>query len=155
MRRKNGLASVQLFISLFFMCIFCTPGSAAPPQKNICPAPDNNNARSAAVERACEYFGMTTKSWGLHSAFGPGGEVITCLHFSCQSGRPSIREDCLGFDPHRVQLKKEGRQWLLTDGHSRMKVFGSQTEAIRSLKIIRYYGMNKHCFVGRPHPSME
>ena len=58
--------------------------SAAPPRKDICPAPKVNAKRSAAVDRACRYFGQTRQGWGLHSAFNRRGKVITCLHFTCR-----------------------------------------------------------------------
>lgn len=71
-------------------------------------------------------------------------------------GEPVIlKEDCLGFDPGRLQLKAERGRYLLTDGRSRMKMFPNHREARRALKTIRHYNMDQHCFVGRPDPSME
>ena len=65
------------------------------------------------------------------------------------------REDCLGFAPNRLEVRRDNNGWLLTDGRSRMKVFDNRNEAIRTLNTIKHYGMNKHCFIGRPDPSME
>jgi hypothetical protein len=63
---------------------------AAPPKKDICPAPDGKEARRAAVEAACRYFNGIPSGWGLHSAFNAAGQVTTCIHFSCN---PAIRRD--------------------------------------------------------------
>ncbi|MGD9365472.1 MAG: hypothetical protein PVH87_07235 [Desulfobacteraceae bacterium] len=71
-------------------------------------------------------------------------------------GEPvSLHEDCLGFDPRRLELKAESGRYLMTDGRSRMKMFPNRREARLALKTIRHYGMDQHCFVGRPDPSME
>ena len=66
-----------------------------------------------------------------------------------------MREDCLSFDPNRLVVREDNNRWLLTDGRSRMKLFDNRSEAIRALNVIKLYDMNKHCFVGRPDPSME
>jgi hypothetical protein len=35
-------------------------------------------------------------------------------------------------------------------------MFGSsRSEAMQSLNVIKHYGMNIQCFVGRPNPPME
>ena len=67
----------------------------------------------------------------------------------------ALKEDCLGFDPGRLQLKAESGQYLMTDGRSRMKMFPNREEARLALKTIRHFGMDQHCFIGRPDPSME
>lgn len=58
---------------------------AAPPQKDICPAPTSNAARQAAAVAACRYFRGVPGSWGMHSAFDARGRVITCMHFTCNA----------------------------------------------------------------------
>ncbi len=69
--------------------------------------------------------------------------------------RIGLKEDCLAFDPQRLDLKAESGRYLLTDGRSRMKVFPDRKEARRAIKIIKRYNLDQHCFVGRPDPSME
>lgn len=67
-----------------------------------------------------------------------------------------IDQDCLGFDPTDLDVRSDNSdRWLLTDGRSRMKIFEDPTEAVRTMKIIQYYGMDSHCFVGRPNASLE
>ncbi|OOZ02779.1 hypothetical protein BOW22_09665 [Solemya velum gill symbiont] len=69
---------------------------------------------------------------------------------------PVLAEDCLSFNPDKVKVEDEGDgTYLLTDGHSRMKVFPNKKEARRAKKVIRHYRLNKHCFIGRPGPSLE
>lgn len=81
---KNNKKQGYIIIILFLICSFPLRVLAAPPQKEICPAPESHEDRDAAVRAACKYFNMIPSSWGLHSAFGSKGEVITCLHFGCR-----------------------------------------------------------------------
>ncbi|MBM9518601.1 hypothetical protein JWG39_02065 [Desulforhopalus vacuolatus] len=83
----------RTFISLVFtLGVLATAVQAAPPQKEICPAPDNQGARNAAVAAACQYFNGVPGSWGLHSAFNANGQVITCIHFSCNAAAQGNQE---------------------------------------------------------------
>ena len=66
-----------------------------------------------------------------------------------------VTEDCIGFRTESLEIRAEGTVFLLTDGSSRMKLFPNRPEAERALKIIHLYGINKHCFVGRPDPALE
>ena len=81
-----------VLISLAFICFFPLDLLAAPPEKDICPAPESRGDRAKAVKAACRYFNMVPRSWGLHSAFGTNGEVITCIHFSC-SPSAALKEE--------------------------------------------------------------
>ncbi len=72
-----------------------------------------------------------------------------------RSGSTAMKQDCLEFNPKNVVIKKEGNQYLLTDGRSRMKMFPNRKEATQALKTIKHYQLNRHCFVGRPDPSLE
>lgn len=64
------------------------------------------------------------------------------------------QEDCIRFNPANLRIKKEGSQYLLTDGRSRMMMFPNKKEAQQALKIIKKYGFNRTCYIGRPDPSM-
>jgi PASTA domain len=66
-----------------------------------------------------------------------------------------IKEDCLPFEPTDLEIRKDGSSWLLTDGFSRMMVFKKKDDANKVIEIILHYGMNSHCFVGRPFASLE
>ena len=63
-------------------------------------------------------------------------------------------EDCIAFDPAKLRLQKEGSNWLMTDGRSRMRIFPNKSEAQQALRIIQEYGFNRTCYIGRPDPSM-
>lgn len=64
-------------------------------------------------------------------------------------------EDCLGFNPANLVIKKEGTTYLMTDGASRMFVFPNKAEADQALAMIKKYGFTKTCYVGRPGPSLQ
>jgi len=71
-------------------------------------------------------------------------------------GRPgSLAEDCIGFDPAAVQMRRVSGSWKIVEGSHWIADFGgNRAEAERALQIIRAYGFDKQCFVGRPDPSM-
>jgi len=65
-------------------------------------------------------------------------------------------EDCIRFNPDNVRAKKFGDRWALVDGTMSLLDFGdSRDECRRALRIIKEYGLNSQCFVGRPDPSMS
>ncbi len=85
------------------------------------------------------------------SGLVPGWVEVT---FSAEKAA-ALTEDCLAFNPNRVQVQRRGSRWILMDGASSMKAFDVQNEAMRAREIIRFYDLNQHCFVGRPDPSLE
>jgi Lysyl oxidase len=67
---------------------------------------------------------------------------------------PCYPEDCLGFDPGNVQAVNIGGRWKVVDGSHWILDFGaSQANAQKARDIIKHYGMNEICFVGRPSPT--
>jgi|GEM_PF-649942 len=64
-------------------------------------------------------------------------------------------EDCIGFNPSKLYLKREGSQYLMTDGRSRMFMFPNKAEAEAALSTIKKYGFTKTCYVGRPNSSLQ
>lgn len=66
------------------------------------------------------------------------------------------KQDCISFDPGQAEVKQMGSTWKIVVGSMMMLDFGSnEGEARQALKIIKHYGMDQQCFVGRPDPSME
>ena len=61
-----------------------------------------------------------------------------------RSTSTAMGEDCLKLNPKKVVIKKEGGQYLMTDGRSRMKMFPNKKEAVQALKTIKHYNMNQH-----------
>ncbi len=64
-------------------------------------------------------------------------------------------EDCVGFDPHRAQIQPFGSGVRLVDGNHALMLFDKEKEARQALEIMRLYGFNRSCFVGRPGPSLH
>jgi hypothetical protein len=65
------------------------------------------------------------------------------------------KEDCVPFNPDNVTVKYTGTLWLVMDGSHSLFSAPNYTEASRIVKIIKYYGLNRSCFVGRPNPSFQ
>lgn len=63
------------------------------------------------------------------------------------------KEDCISFNPANVTVKQSGSIWLVVDGTHSMFSAPNKAEADLIVKIIKFYGVNKSCFVGRPDPS--
>ena len=95
-------------------------------------------------------------------------EIMT--HFTDNSGRtdynavysfekttdPIPDEDCVSFNPNTTSLARIRGYWKIVDGNHWLFDFGkNKAEAKRALDVIKYYGMNQSCFVGRPDPSFQ
>jgi hypothetical protein len=69
---------------------------------------------------------------------------------------PPVEEDCIGFNPHTSEVRRIGGRWKIVAGSHSMFDFGNKVgEARQALRIIKHYGMNQSCFVGRPNPSFQ
>ncbi len=73
---------------------------------------------------------------------------------------PPLREDCVRFDPRWLEVERIGGRWkvveLLPGGrrHLLLDFGGSRREAELTWRILRYYGVDRLCYVGRPDPSL-
>jgi len=74
---------------------------------------------------------------------GPSGPVVRA-------------ETCVSFKPGALRIQPIGRGFALATPSRRViNTFGSRFfEAMRGLQIIRYYGYNRRCTVGRPGRAM-
>lgn len=64
-------------------------------------------------------------------------------------------EDCIAFNPATIEVKAVEGRWKIVDGSHWMFDFaGNEAEARETFAIIKKYGFNKTCYVGRPDPSM-
>jgi hypothetical protein len=69
---------------------------------------------------------------------------------------PAVQEDCLSFNPATTTVRNINGRWTIVDGNHLMFSFGDRKlEALKALKVIKYYRMNQSCFVGRPDPSFR
>jgi hypothetical protein len=66
-------------------------------------------------------------------------------------------EDCVAFDPQALRVQRfAGTQWKVVDGAKPLLDFGpSQDNAFRAHDVIKHYGMNRQCWVGRPQAVMQ
>ena len=70
------------------------------------------------------------------------------------SGWAAFAEDCISFNPQTAQVKKINGRWKIVDGNHWVFDFETKkAEADKAMQIIRHYGMNQSCYVGRPEPS--
>ena len=66
------------------------------------------------------------------------------------------REDCVRFNPNRVEVKMVNNRWKIVDGNVWLFDFGrNYREALRSLQIIKHYKMDQICYIGRPFSSFK
>lgn len=67
-------------------------------------------------------------------------------------------EDCIGFSPVIAQAQLVNGTWKVVSNGMWLMDFGAgatgQTNAIKSRDIIKHYGLNQQCFVGRPNAPM-
>jgi len=69
---------------------------------------------------------------------------------------PGLQEDCISFNPATTTVRNLDGRWTIVDGNHLMFNFGDKKmEALKALKIIKYYRMDSSCFVGRPDPSFH
>ena len=78
------------------------------------------------------------------------------IHFSFKTGElaqpVSVKEDCISFDPERIELKNISGRWKIVEGSMWLLDFGNNMcQALQAYRIIRHYGLNRQCFVGRPN----
>lgn len=65
-------------------------------------------------------------------------------------------EDAIPFDLKQIKAEKVEGTWKITCGTLWMLDFGASEQSARDAEqIIKYYGFNKQCFIGRPGPPME
>jgi CARDB len=71
--------------------------------------------------------------------------------------QPSVgKEDCISFNPATTTVQQIQGSWKIVDGSMWLLDFGAKKgDADRSLAIIKHYGMNQQCFVGRPHAPFQ
>lgn len=71
-----------------------------------------------------------------------------------EQGEP-VRHICVRFDPESVHVAGDARgYWLASEGNRITSVNGSRAEARLAVYIIRFYGMNEFCRIGRGRGAM-
>lgn len=92
----------------------------------------------------------SSEEYGYFAVYG-----YTAAKFNIKIYREDVcgKEDCIGFNTSTVHYKQEGDRYLITDGRSRMLIAPNKPEAAKIVKVIKTYGLNQQCFVGRPGAS--
>lgn len=65
----------------------------------------------------------------------------------------SQAEDCVSLNPNNVRVTGGGSLWRVVDGTHSAFSAPNRAEALRIVAVIRRYGINRSCFVGRPDAS--
>jgi hypothetical protein len=88
-----------------------------------------------------------------------GAGVSAALALLAAAGAARAAEDCIGFNPANVSAAYINSSWKVVDGSMWLMDFGNTSasygNATQSRDIIKYYGLNQQCFVGRPNPPMQ
>ncbi|MBN2427461.1 MAG: caspase family protein [Deltaproteobacteria bacterium] len=113
---------------------------------------DSNGDGKVSMTEAHNYA-KSKDSRDEHPVIGScvSGACDTTLFFE----KPG-KEDCLSFNPTNVSVVKKNNRWKVVDGSHWLFDFGNnKSEAVTTSKIIKHYGMNQSCYVGRPDPSFK
>jgi hypothetical protein len=136
--------------------------------------------RAEAEEEDDGSWAIVVGSMGLLGSFSSEAEVRKALriiqHYRmneyCFVGRPDpsmeyylvdgeapagsfAGEDCLRFNPAAIEVKNIRGRWAIADDSCIYIDFGNkEDEARTAFDIIKYYGFNHLCCVGRPDPTM-
>lgn len=110
-----------------------------------------NKAEADKIVKLIKHYGLNRSCY----VGRPGPSFTYLLKGNAAPSGAFTGEDCIGFNPANLAIKKEGSQYLLTDGSSRMFMFPNKEEADQTLAMIKKYGFNKTCYVGRPDASLQ
>jgi len=92
----------------------------------------------------------SSEEYGYFAVYG-----YTTAKFNIKIYREDVcgTQDCISFVTSKVRYFREGSDYVITDGNSRMLIAPNLAEAIQIVKTIKAYSMNRQCFVGRPGAS--
>jgi hypothetical protein len=137
------------------------PADTPPGWYYICANVDAGNAVNELNEdnnAACARIRITAPSkdelpFGLPPRFPPG---LPTKQPTEEPAEKPLEEDCVSFNPRTVNVLLIKGSWKILDGSHSLFDFGkNKAEAEQALRIIKHYGMNQSCFVGRPQPSFQ
>lgn len=64
-----------------------------------------------------------------------------------------VSEDCVSLNPDNVRVTGSGSLWRVVDGSHSAFSAPTRPEALQIVAVIKKYGINQSCFVGRPDAS--
>ncbi len=94
-----------------------------------------------------------TASTTIGQRTGLSAKDINAINYLYAPG--PCKEDCLTFNPNNVTVKQSGTIWLVLDGSHSLFSAPNKAEADMIVKIIKFYSLNRSCFVGRPNASFQ
>ena len=111
--------------------------------------------RTAFVGRPTELGPAGSPGNGPDPSFDFNAVSLTDLAEQLGALLVTTPDDCLSLDPLKVQARRVAGRWTIVDGDQNVLDFGaSQANAERAKAVIRHYGFDRMCFVGRPNPPM-
>ncbi len=109
----------------------------------------------AAAEKAVQII----KQYNLNKQCFVGRPNAPFQYYTVNGNAPQgtiAGEDCISFNPAGITAVKIQGSWKVVHGNIWMMDFGQkEAEAKIAVEIIKHYGFNKQCFVGRPNPGMQ
>lgn len=113
--------------------------------------------------------GSGRKDYVLHSSLKKAALTVRPLPSGPTIAQPALpngpiiaqplkpfKEDCISFNPDQVSVARRNGSWKLVQGNMWMLDAGpNRNEMLRARNIVKHYGMNKQCFVGRPNASLN
>ncbi|ARM31502.1 CARDB domain-containing protein [Prosthecochloris sp. HL-130-GSB] len=117
---------------------------------------NGTNTIPADIAPGIYYLGAVVDAGNNHAETNEKNNAAFCKIrvVGPDAGSAVLQEDCVGFNPQTIQVRQIDGRWKIVDGSHWVFDFGSKKdEAEKAYRIIRHYGMNRSCFVGRPDPS--
>ncbi len=141
-------------------CITINPNNVTVKQYgNLWLVVDGNHSMfSAPVKSEADQIVKIIKYYGITKSCYVGRPNPSFQYLLKGSVSPSgllVGEDAITFNPASLTLTPEGSQYVMKSSNSRMFMFPNKTEADLALSMIKKYGFNRSCFVGRPNPSLQ
>lgn len=68
--------------------------------------------------------------------------------------RRPTNEDCIAFDPARIEAARVDGQWRVVEGDHYLFAFRNRDDARKAARILRHYRADEVCYVGRPDPGL-
>ena len=113
-------------------------------------------ASQADAERALSIF----RHYGLNAqCFVGRTRCSNAMEFYLSNGRapegPLADDDCIGFDPSALEVRRVQDRWKITEGSHWILDFDQfEAHARQALSFLLRFSFRYICFVGRPHVSM-
>jgi hypothetical protein len=145
--RQKWAGMIGAVLLILGVGLFILPASPPSTTAQATPLPPTNTSTEANTVPSPPTGTPTNTAAPTHTPTNPPSPTP-------RPAKPS--EDCIGFDPGKIEVTKSGGRWKIVEGSNAILDFeDKQAEANTAFNIITHYTMDEICFVGRPDPSME